>query len=91
MSGHCFICVCFCREEGVWRRAGTDEGNSWRESRREDTDHGDRDERRDDRRDHEDRRDRDERRGERRERDRRDDRDQRGPPRDQDEGKKSMM
>ncbi|XP_026210978.1 eukaryotic translation initiation factor 3 subunit A isoform X2 [Anabas testudineus] len=72
------------REEGGWRRAGTDDASSWRESRREDTDRDDRRER-DDRRD--DRRgDRDDRRGERRERDRRDDRDQRGPPRDHDDG-----
>uniref|UniRef100_A0A7N6BZT0 Eukaryotic translation initiation factor 3 subunit A n=1 Tax=Anabas testudineus TaxID=64144 RepID=A0A7N6BZT0_ANATE len=84
-----YRCLCFCREEGGWRRAGTDDASSWRESRREDTDRDDRRER-DDRRD--DRRgDRDDRRGERRERDRRDDRDQRGPPRDHDDGKKSMM
>lgn len=41
------------REENAWRRGGTEEGgSSWRESRREDTDRGDRGERRDkDRRD----------------------------------------
>uniref|UniRef100_A0AAR2L659 Eukaryotic translation initiation factor 3 subunit A n=1 Tax=Pygocentrus nattereri TaxID=42514 RepID=A0AAR2L659_PYGNA len=58
------------REEGGWRRGGTDEPSSWRDSRREDFD---RDERRD-RRDMKDRRD---------DRDR--DRD-RGPPRDHDDG-----
>ncbi|XP_070833576.1 eukaryotic translation initiation factor 3 subunit A [Chaetodon trifascialis] len=62
------------REENSWRRGGTDEGSSWRDSRRDDTD-------RDDRRDREDRRDRD-----RRDRDRRDDREHRGPPKEQEEG-----
>uniref|UniRef100_A0AAX7V7J3 Eukaryotic translation initiation factor 3 subunit A n=1 Tax=Astatotilapia calliptera TaxID=8154 RepID=A0AAX7V7J3_ASTCA len=59
------------REDGIWRRGGTDEGSSWRESRREEAD-------RDDRRDRDDRHPRD--------RDRRDDRDNRGPPRDPDDG-----
>ncbi|XP_036431006.1 eukaryotic translation initiation factor 3 subunit A isoform X2 [Colossoma macropomum] len=61
------------REEGGWRRGGTDESSSWRDSRREDFD---RDERRD-RRDMRDRRDD-------RERDR--DREHRGPPREHDDG-----
>ncbi|XP_039995568.1 eukaryotic translation initiation factor 3 subunit A [Xiphias gladius] len=61
------------REDGTWRRAGAEEGNSWRDSRREDTER-------------DDRRDRDDRRGDRRDRDQRDDRDNRGPPRDLDDG-----
>ncbi|CAN9500088.1 unnamed protein product [Ophioblennius macclurei] len=69
------------RDEGVWRRGGTEETSSWRESRRDD---GDREERRD-RDDRRDRGDRDERRGERRDRDRRDDRESRGPPREPEE------
>ncbi|XP_029962267.1 eukaryotic translation initiation factor 3 subunit A [Salarias fasciatus] len=74
------------REEGVWRRGGTDDSSSsWRDSRRDDrvdrVDRGDRDDRRDDRRDRDDIR-----RGDRRDRDRRDDRESRGPPREQEEG-----
>uniref|UniRef100_A0A3Q2TK65 Eukaryotic translation initiation factor 3 subunit A n=1 Tax=Fundulus heteroclitus TaxID=8078 RepID=A0A3Q2TK65_FUNHE len=57
------------REDNPWRRGGTDEGSSWRESRKEDAD----------------RDDRDDRRPERRDRERRDDRDQKPPPRDNDE------
>ncbi|KAK2824007.1 hypothetical protein Q5P01_021182 [Channa striata] len=77
------------REEGVWRRGGTDEGNSWREIRRDDADRDERHDR-DERRERDDRRDRD-----RRDRDRRDDRrderrddrrDDRGLPRDHEEG-----
>lgn len=62
------------REESGWRRGGTEETSSWRDSRKEDTD-------RDDRRDLGERRD-----FERRDRDRRDDREQRAPPRDLDDG-----
>ncbi|KAF4089933.1 hypothetical protein AMELA_G00043850 [Ameiurus melas] len=45
------------REEGVWRRGGSDEPNSWRDSRRDDFDRDDRRERHDlrDRRDDRDR------------------------------------
>lgn len=49
--------VCVCREEGVWRKGGSDEPSSWRDSRRDDFDRDDRRERRDlrDRRDDRDR------------------------------------
>uniref|UniRef100_A0A8B9H1L1 Eukaryotic translation initiation factor 3 subunit A n=1 Tax=Astyanax mexicanus TaxID=7994 RepID=A0A8B9H1L1_ASTMX len=62
------------RDEGVWRRGGTEETNSWRDSsRREDFDREDRRDRRDVR----DRRD---------DRDRDRDREHRPPPRDNEEG-----
>ncbi|XP_010732843.3 eukaryotic translation initiation factor 3 subunit A [Larimichthys crocea] len=63
--------------EDTWRRGGTDEGSSWRDSRKEDPD-------REDRRERVERHD--DRPVDRRDRERRDDREQRGPPRDPDDG-----
>ncbi|TKS85303.1 Eukaryotic translation initiation factor 3 subunit A [Collichthys lucidus] len=63
--------------EDTWRRGGTDEGSSWRDSRKEEPD-------REDRRERVERRD--DRNVDRRDRERRDDREQRGPPRDPDDG-----
>lgn len=34
--------MCVCREEGGWRRGTSDEPNSWRDSRRDDFDRGER-------------------------------------------------
>ncbi|XP_038593032.1 eukaryotic translation initiation factor 3 subunit A [Micropterus salmoides] len=62
------------REESGWRKLGTEESSSWRESRKEGADL-------------DDRRDRGERRvGERRVGERRNDRELRGPPREPDDG-----
>ncbi|KAM7409139.1 hypothetical protein PAMA_002712 [Pampus argenteus] len=66
------------REDNPWRRGGTDEGSSWRESRRDDAD-------RSDRRDKDERRDRDDLRGDRRGGERRED-DSRASAREQDDG-----
>ncbi|KAM7385932.1 hypothetical protein PAMP_001972 [Pampus punctatissimus] len=67
------------REDNPWRRGGTEEGSSWRETRRDDSD-------RSDRRDRDERRDRDDRRGDRRGGDRRED-DSRASAREHDDGK----
>lgn len=69
--------LCIHRDD-TWRKSTTDEGSSWRESRRGEEP------------DRDDQHDRIDRRGDRRDRDRRDDREHRGPPRSHDEGEQIM-